>query len=607
MKIGNSSFAQDLKKLGASTLLDLAITTPVLIENNFLTKTPTVGEEVVVEVECKDSFKRAKTLNVNSFSELWGRNIVLVFFHPKPFHYAKFKSKEKLFVKGKLQRFHTSLQIVQPKIITKINTIIPKYKTPLKDATIQSLISKFLNFEGLKKEGLKDEEIETLLKLHSLNIENIYMYNEPYFSKNITPLLKFVEAFNYLRKLSKKKRVFKALKKIEACPEEFIKNLPFKLTKDQNSAILDIAKDLNSSNAAKRVVMGDVGSGKTIVILATMAMAFPNRSILMAPTTILAMQLFEEAKKFLDKKINISLVTSNLKAKDLENSHVIIGTHALLYENLPTCEVVMIDEQHRFGTNQRDLLHKLATKQERHPHFFQFTATPIPRTLSMMHESLVDYSFMKETPFVKNIDTKVVKKSEFSLLLKHIENEIEKDHQIAIIYPLTKESDSNIYQSLEEGRGFWEKRFKNVFVTHGKDKEKEEILEKFAKKGSILLATTVIEVGISLPKLSTIIIVGAERLGLASLHQLRGRVSRTGIKGYCFLFTYKDDTKRLNDFTKSNNGFEIAELDLKYRQSGSMLDGIFQHGSSFKWFKEDDLDILKEAKKRVEALKPPKV
>ena len=139
------------------------------------------------------------------------------------------------------------------------------------------------------------------------------------------------------------------------------------------------------------------------------------------------------------------------------------------------------------------------------------------------------------------------------------------------------------YQSIEEARGFWEKSFENVYVTHGKDKEKEQVLKEFANSGDILIATTVVEVGISLPKLSTVVIVGAERLGLSTLHQLRGRVSRTGLKGYCYLYTNKDSSERLEKFTQTVSGFDTANLDLKYRKSGDLLKGSSQSGQQFKW------------------------
>ena len=166
-----------------------------------------------------------------------------------------------------------------------------------------------------------------------------------------------------------------------------------------------------------------------------------------------------------------------------------------------------------------------------------------------------------------------------------------------LVYPLVEQSEVLEYQSIDEARGYWEGRFENVYVTHGKDKEKEEVLKEFSKKGDILIATTVVEVGISLPRLSTVVIVGAERLGLSTLHQLRGRVSRTGLKGYCFLYTNQSESERLDKFTQSTSGFDIANLDLKYRKSGDLLKGSSQSGKQFKWIDlAEDEKIVAEVK-----------
>ena len=186
-------------------------------------------------------------------------------------------------------------------------------------------------------------------------------------------------------------------------------------------------------------------------------------------------------------------------------------------------------------------------------------------------------------------------------MLKNIREEIEKGNQILLVYPLVEKSEMIEYQSIDEARGYWEKKFEDVFVTHGKDKEKEQVLLDFREKGNILIATTVVEVGISLPRLTTVVIVGAERLGLSTLHQLRGRVSRTGLKGYCYLYTNQKSSDRLDEFVKTTSGFDIANLDLKYRKSGDLLRGSNQSGNQFKWIdlSEDEV-IVKEVKKDLE-------
>lgn len=345
------------------------------------------------------------------------------------------------------------------------------------------------------------------------------------------------------------------------------------------------------------MVVGDVGSGKTMVILATAYMNYPNKTVLMAPTTILANQLFEEACKFL-ADIKTILVTNKTKKVDLSEFDFIIGTHALLYRELPKATVVMVDEQHRFGTKQRNMLEKLMNEGDKKPHYIQFSATPIPRTQAMIETAHIDVSLITTTPFKKNIDTKVIHKQDFKNLIAHIKSEIAQNHQILLVYPLVEESEAIKYQSIEEARGYWEKNFEDVYVTHGKDKEKERVLLEFREKGKILIATTVVEVGISLPRLSTVVIVGAERLGLSTLHQLRGRVSRTGLQGYCFLYTNQPNSKRLEEFAVTSSGFDIANMDLKYRKSGDLLKGVNQSGTQFEFADiAEDEKIVLEVKK----------
>ncbi|PHQ91992.1 MAG: hypothetical protein COB42_02415 [Sulfurimonas sp.] len=215
----------------------------------------------------------------------------------------------------------------------------------------------------------------------------------------------------------------------------------------------------------------------------------------------------------------------------------------------------------------------------------------------MIEMASIDVSLITSTPFTKDITSKLIHKSDFQDLLLHIQSEIEKTNQILLVYPLVEQSEVIDYQSIEEARGYWENKFQNVYVTHGKDKEKEQVLVDFKEKGNILIATTVVEVGISLPRLSTVVIVGAERLGLSTLHQLRGRVSRTGLKGYCYLYTNQKSSSRLDEFIKTKSGFDIANLDLKYRKSGDLLRGTNQSGSQFKWLNlAEDENVVEQVK-----------
>jgi len=591
----DSKDKEKLKKLGVSDILALSLVTPKSYEDHFLSTSLNIGEQNVIKANIIESEVLQNQLRAKLFCKTCRQVITAIIFAPKAYHKQVFISGKCYFLKGKIQSFNGFLQIIQPKIITEINTIKPIYKTPLQNKTVISLMQKYLTKENLLNEGLKTKEIETLLEIHFPSKNTLD-------SKTHIEVLKFVEIFRYIKRLRSKKKSFPSLFCTPNHPEPFIKNLPFTLTHDQKQAIDDIYHDLQKNIQARRVIIGDVGSGKTVLIMATAFMLHPSKTILMAPTTILANQLFEEANKLLPPHIKTALHTQKTQIKDDEfnNFHLIIGTHALLYTKLPQAGAILIDEQHRFGAKQRHELSLLTKNKSALPHVFQFSATPIPRTQAMIESSFVDVTLVKEVPFKKDITTKVIHDKDFASLLSHIKKEIDANHQILIIYPLVSESENFEYQSIEEARGFWEKKFSNVYVTHGKDKEKENVLLEFRQKGDILLSTTVVEVGISLPRLSTIVISAAERLGLATLHQLRGRVGRVGLKSWCFLYTKQEKSKRLQEFIKAKNGFEVAELDLKFRKSGDLLDGAFQSGEQFKFFDmSEDLEILKEAKMRL--------
>ena len=411
--------------------------------------------------------------------------------------------------------------------------------------------------------------------------------------------LKFVEILNYLQKLSAKKTSFPAQIYPLHDISDWLASLPFEPTRDQLSAIKDIASDLQSPLARRRVVMGDVGSGKTLVILASAAMNYPRISYLMAPTSILAEQIYAEARRLLPPRIKVLLVKSGDREPDFAGAHLIIGTHALLYHELAPSNLIMVDEQHRFGSNQREKIARLTGSGEFRAHFIQFSATPIPRTLSMIQSELVSFSFLKQLPFEKQIKTIILQNDGFTGFMQDLRRELAAGNQAIIVYPLVQQSESSVYQSLEEAAPFWKAQFADVMITHGSDKDKEEILRRFRDEGRLLITTTIVEVGISLPRLSVILIVGAERMGLASLHQLRGRVGRKGQAGRCYLYTkLKSPPQRLREFAATLDGFKVANIDLKNRQGGDLLGGSVQHGAMFAWYDYEE-DVTAAAKQRL--------
>ena len=567
------------KKLGRSNCIELALLLPNTYEDRRLYTSVQIGNFQLLDVEIKSFSPSIKFNKLKLFCFNLNCELEAVLFQPKPYHRHQFIVGERVFVYGKLEHSFNTLQMVQPRILKDSGGIVASYKTPLRLDVMQRLVKKYITKENLLEEGLQKEQIDRLYDLHFPQDLPVKEGSENY-DKNLHAL-KFAELYNHLKLLSGKKESYPALKSFNGRYEGWAKALPFELTEDQLRAIKKIQNDMSKTVAAKRMIVGDVGAGKTMVILACAYMAKEYGSVLMAPTTVLANQLFEEAQKFLPD-LKTALITNKSKKKeDLSTYHFLIGTHALLYRDIRNRALVMIDEQHRFGTAQRNKLSKMLEKENSRPHFLQFSATPIPRTQAMINSSLLDVSLIMQTPFKKDIDTKVIHKSDFPTLLEHIKDEIKKGHQILIVYPLVEQSEFIQYQSIDEARGFWEKNFDNVYVTHGKDKEKEQVLMDFRQNGDILLATTVVEVGISLPELTTVVIVGAERLGLSTLHQLRGRVSRTGLKGYCFLYTNTQKSERLTSFATTTSGFDIAKLDLSYRKSGDLLSGNEQSGQSF--------------------------
>lgn len=569
------------KKLGITTLLDLALLVPHSYENLTLEDSLHVGTAQLVDATVNSVVRTPNSIKILLYAHNFSHTLEAVFFKPKPYMLRQFSIGERYYLYGVVNCSGGHCTLSQPKKVSSFGRIVPKYKAALRSDNVGRLMQKHLTLENLLEEGINSEMAQKILDVHFPKELTTLKSKNGYFPEYIETF-KYIELFNNMRQLAKKRRYFTCKQQLTSRHEEWQKTLPFTLTSEQQAAIKDIQADFVKSVASKRMIVGDVGSGKTMVILASVMMARPYRAVLMAPTTILANQLFEEAQKFLPD-IKTVLVTNKTANIDLSQYDFIIGTHALLYRELPDVALVMVDEQHRFGTAQRNLLDKLVSHGEKRAHYLQFSATPIPRTQAMIQTAHIDVSLITSTPFQKDITSQVIHKEEFSELLEHIKSEIEHSRQVLLVYPLVEESEAFNYQSISEARAFWEKRFANVYVTHGKDKEKENVLLEFREKGDILIATTVVEVGISLPRLSTVVIVGAERLGLSTLHQLRGRVSRTGLKGHCYLFTYQEKSERLERFCKTISGFEIAELDLQFRKSGDLLKGVNQSGTEFKW------------------------
>ena len=420
--------------------------------------------------------------------------------------------------------------------------------------------------------------------------------------------LKFEELFfvqlNIVRYASDHRRKYRGyvFNRIGDCFNGFYHNhLPFALTEAQKRVLREIRKDVCSGRQMNRLLQGDVGSGKTLVALMAMLIAIDNgfQACIMAPTEILAEQHLATIREFLEgMDISVELLTGIVKGKKrqdvldhlLDGSlQILVGTHAVIEDTVQFARLgmVIVDEQHRFGVAQRA---KLWTKSANPPHVLVMTATPIPRTLAMTLYGDLDVSVIDELPpGRKPVMTQHVFDSQLSALYQSIRRQLQQGRQAYIVFPLIEESEKMDLKNLEEGyetlrQAFPEFAFSKV---HGrmKAKEKEEEMQRFLRRESqIMVATTVIEVGVNVPNASVMVILDAQRFGLSQLHQLRGRVGRGADQSYCILVTSRklsDDTrKRIDIMCDTNDGFRIAEADLKLRGPGD-LEGTQQSGVAF--------------------------
>jgi len=428
--------------------------------------------------------------------------------------------------------------------------------------------------------------------------------------------LKFEELFYIQLQLILKNLIHK--KKIKGLVFEKVSNyfntffeqhLPFQLTEAQKRVIKEIRHDLGSKAQMNRLLQGDVGSGKTIVALMSMFIALDNgfQACLMAPTEILSVQHYNGLYNYCKKlKISISLLTGSTKTlerkkihENLENGQlqILIGTHALLEDKVKfkNLGLAIIDEQHRFGVAQRSKLWEKGPPRSGEvggaipPHILVMTATPIPRTLAMSVYGDLDISFIDELPpGRKHIKTVHRYDKNRLKVFRFIRDEIEKGRQVYVVYPLIQESEKMDYKDLMDGYESISREFPapdyQISIVHGQMKatDKEFEMQRFVKgETNIMVATTVIEVGVDVPNASVMIIESAERFGLSQLHQLRGRVGRGAEQSYCILMTSHklstDSKTRLETMVNTNDGFEIAEVDLKLRGPGDIM-GTQQSG-----------------------------
>ena len=498
--------------------------------------------------------------------------------------------------------YHGTAGLASKNIAGFINTALMQYGNEVTDYIPKTYIDKY-NF---------------LNKKTALNI----VHNPPAMDKlkEASIRLKYEELFLFMTKINylkiKNQNIENGIERKynEKDLDNLIDSLPFKLTKDQSKVLAEILSDMKSKKRMNRLLQGDVGSGKTVISVIALYANYLSgfQGALMVPTEILATQHFENVKKTLENyNLKIELLVGSLSKKEKDTIHkklkegeidIIIGTHALIQEDTiyKNLGLVITDEQHRFGVMQRTILKEKGDM----PDVLYMSATPIPRTYAMTIYGDMDISTIETLPSGrKPITTYLKSNKEIKDVLHMMYDELKEKHQIYVIAPLIEESESLDLTTVNELKDKMESAFGskyNIGVVHGKlsNKDKDKIMEEFIKNNiQILISTTVIEVGVDVPNTTMIVIFDANRFGLSTLHQLRGRVGRSNLESKCILIS-DSDTDRLKIMTKTNDGFEISEEDFKLRGHGDLF-GTRQSGDmSFKIANvKEDYKILLQTKK----------
>lgn len=595
-----------LENMGIETVADLMEYFPVRFIDSTNLKSikdlregefATIKAEVVQAVpHYQGRFKRLDVVVTDGF------NLKISYFNQN-FLTSTFLKGEVFYFYGKVSRFGNNLTMTSPKFENAkrkkvLGSIIPVY-SQTKDINNKELIK--LTDQVLKDYTWKNvlpEEILERYKLFDMD-RTMRELHRPKSQKaygNARNSYSFYEILVYLLALSKlkKEREETGVKLREYSIDEFLKILPFKLTDSQMKVIDEVIEDLKSGFRVDRLIQGDVGSGKTVVAMAIMYLFYKNgfQSAIMAPTEILATQHYNSFKATFDKLgINVALLIGSMKKSEKDKVlhelksgeiHMIIGTHALISENVEfkNLGISIVDEQHRFGVMQRKNL------SDKGVHTIVMTATPIPRTLALVMYQDLQVSTIDTPPAGRlKIQTATINENGLLKSLEFIEKELKEGRQAYIICPMIDENEMLDLNSVKKVYKEIKKYFKdyNVGLLHGQMKpdEKDMIMEDFEKnKINVLVSTTVVEVGVNVPNATVMMVVNAERFGLSQLHQLRGRVGRGTHQGYCILYNKSESeiaSMRMKVMVESTDGFYISEKDLELRGSGDIF-GVRQSG-----------------------------
>lgn len=639
--------------LGISTVADLITFYPIrYIDKSKIYKTADFTAEPEHEIQLKGKISDIQEIAYGSgqkrlsakFGDETG-TVELVWFRYSKWLKEQLPINQDVFIFGRLNFFNGSFSMPHPEIESDekkaiSGTLLPIYpgseklaKRGINNKFFQNIISEILkNPQELTTENLPEYLISKLgLLARPAAFQFIHFPKDGIHLQHAERRLKFEEAFFFQLGFGLKKQHQKSsipgnpMKKIGANFNNFYNNfLPFELTGAQKRVLKEIHADLKKTIQMNRLLQGDVGSGKTMVALLSMLVAADNgfQSCLMAPTEILAQQHFAGISDLLKGTgISVKLLTGSTKASERKIIHeqllsgelsILVGTHAVLEDvvKFRSLGLAIIDEQHRFGVAQRA---KLWAKNKIPPHILVMTATPIPRTLAMSFYSDLDVSVIDELPLGrKPIITAHRREQDRLSVYRFAKEEIEKGRQVYFVYPLIEESEALDYKNLMEGFQHILDFYQNYSATmlHGRMKpaEKDAAMQHFASgKAEIMVATTVIEVGVNVPNASVMIIENAEKFGLSQLHQLRGRVGRGAEQSYCILMTgdklSKEARTRIKTMTQTNDGFKISEVDMQLRGPGDIL-GTQQSGViDFKMLNlTTDADMVGTSKKAVEAI-----
>lgn len=604
--------AKLLEKLGIKTLQDLVYYMPRSYESQGIQACVCDLKEdetyhLVAVVDAKPQKKRIRSgLSLVSFTlaDETGRTEA-VFFN-QPYIANMYQKGDRVYVSGKTKRIGRQIQFTNPHIEKsggQHNGINPVY------ALTAGLTQKTMRIimKGVLKQyigSVTDIFTNSFRKAYGIAELNFALQNI-HFPHDETALmlakqrLIYEELLLFNVALREHESVQRSGAAAFECGDDvmqrFCDKLAFRLTDAQRRVMREIAQDLKTTKPMNRLLQGDVGSGKTMPALYAMYACCRSgfQSVMMAPTEVLARQHFDIAQRlFSDENMNIELIVGSTPAARkkviYENvaggmTDIVIGTHAVLYDKLSFARLglVIADEQHRFGIGQRAALESKTAA----PHTLIMSATPIPRTLALILYGRTDISVLDEMPPGRqSVKTFIVPKRKRNDMYDYIENEMKQGAQVFVVCPMIEQNDEVPVRSSEEVYALQCSRFGTSHVAHlhGRmsPREKDDVMQRFkAKEFGILVSTTVIEVGIDIPSATIIVIENAERFGLAQLHQLRGRVGRGGGVSYCFLMSEMKDNARLNILTKTNDGFKIAEEDLRLRGPGQFL-GKNQSGMS---------------------------